>query len=515
MSPHLISITILGDYFNCHFWQFFYYNNSRKGDTMQIAAAYIRVSTDDQLEFSPDAQKRAITEYAKRNNMLLDEKYIFVDEGISGRKAEKRPAFMEMICTAKVKPKPFDIILVHKFDRFARNREDSVVYKSLLRKECGIKVISITEQLEDDKFSIILESMLEAMAEYYSLNLSDEVKKGMFEKARRGEHIGKAPYGYDIKDRQLVVNEYEFSVVQMMFDMFVNKGYSYAALSKYLNQNGISTKRGGKWRICTIKYILTNHLYTGLTRYNYMSPNRYTVNPEKEWILAEGSHTAAIDEHTFQKAQQKAIKQSEFALKNTKTTNIRTWSQHLICCAECGNRLVLHSSDNGKYFAYECISHSEGRCTQNRSWSNRKLEKLILETMKYDMQNPHQMQIETKTALPSNEISIIKHSIDKIQQKKELIKKAYLAEIDTLEEYKANKIELQKEEKELLKKLSLLEIQQQSPHDILNPKRLQMFYNTLISNTVSIAEKHNTATEFIQKVLLDLQNRTIQIIYCI
>jgi len=68
---------------------------------------------------------------------------------------------------------------------------------------------------------------------------------------------------------------------------------------------------------------------------------------------------------------------------------------------------------------------------------------------------------------------------------------------------------------ELLKKLSLLEIQQQSPHDILNPKRLQMFYNTLISNTVSIAEKHNTATEFIQKVFLDLQNRTIQIIYCI
>ena len=70
---------------------------------MQTAAAYIRVSTDDQLEFSPDAQKRAIREYAKRNNMLLDDKYIFIDEGISGRKAEKRPAFMEMISTAKIK----------------------------------------------------------------------------------------------------------------------------------------------------------------------------------------------------------------------------------------------------------------------------------------------------------------------------------------------------------------------------------------------------------------------------
>ena len=480
---------------------------------MQTAAAYIRVSTDDQLEFSPDAQKRAIREYAKRNHLLLDDKYIFTDEGISGRKAEKRPAFMEMICTAKIKPKPFDVILVHKFDRFARNREDSVVYKSLLRKECGIKVISITEQLEDDKFSIILESMLEAMAEYYSLNLSDEVKKGMFEKARRGEHIGKAPYGYDIKNGQLVINEYEFSVVQMMFDMFVNKGYSYSSLSKYLNQNNFVTKRGGKWRICTIKYILTNHLYTGMTRYNYMSPDKYNINPEKDWILAPGNHTPAVDEDTFKKAQEQAKKQCDFAFKNTKANHIKTWSQHLVCCAECGSRLVLHSSDKGKYFAYECVPNREGRCSQNRTWSNRKLEKLILETIKQDMQNPHQIKIEKNIPIQTNEISILKHSIDKIQQKKELIKRAYLAEIDTLEEYKANKNELQKEEAELLRQLSLLEKQKQPPS--LTAEKLQLFYNTLISKTTSIEEKHHTATEFIQRILLDLQNRTIQIVYCL
>ena len=115
-------------------------------------ALYIRVSTEDQLEFSPDAQKKSLIEYAKKNNYQIDERYIFMDEGISGTSAKRRPAFMRMIATAKAKPKPFDAILVHKFDRFARSREDSVVYKSLLRKECGIKVISITEQLEDDKF---------------------------------------------------------------------------------------------------------------------------------------------------------------------------------------------------------------------------------------------------------------------------------------------------------------------------------------------------------------------------
>ena len=90
---------------------------------------------------------------------------------------------------AKSTPKPFDVILVHKFDRFARNREDSVVYKSLLRSELGIQVLSITENIGDDKMSVIIESMLEAMAEYYSLNLSDEVKKGMSEKAVSYTHL--------------------------------------------------------------------------------------------------------------------------------------------------------------------------------------------------------------------------------------------------------------------------------------------------------------------------------------
>ena len=101
---------------------------------MLLAAAYIRVSTEDQTEFSPDAQLKALKAYAKANNMILQEQHIYRDEGISGRKAEKRPGFMAMIAAAKSKAHPFDVILVHRFDRFARSREDSVVYKSMLRR---------------------------------------------------------------------------------------------------------------------------------------------------------------------------------------------------------------------------------------------------------------------------------------------------------------------------------------------------------------------------------------------
>ena len=157
---------------------------------MKNGAIYVRVSTDEQARegYSIDAQIKAIKDYAIKNNIYIDPMYIFKDEGKSGRSAEKRPAFMKMIAIAKINPKPFDVILVHKFDRFSRNREDSIVYKSLLKKECKISVVSISEPLDpDDKMSIILESWFEAMAEYYSINLSEEVRKGMMEKHSLGE----------------------------------------------------------------------------------------------------------------------------------------------------------------------------------------------------------------------------------------------------------------------------------------------------------------------------------------
>lgn len=110
---------------------------------MKVAAAYIRVSTDDQLEYSPDSQLEKIKLYAEKNQILLLEEFIFVDEGISERKTKNRPAFNEMIGLVRRKSKPFDVILVWKFSRFARNREDSIVYKSMLRKEQNIDVTQV------------------------------------------------------------------------------------------------------------------------------------------------------------------------------------------------------------------------------------------------------------------------------------------------------------------------------------------------------------------------------------
>ena len=127
-------------------------------DTVKTAAAYIRVSTDDQTEYSPAAQLRELREYAADHRLLLDERYIYADEGISGRKAEKRPGFMKMISDARSKEHPFDVILVHKFDRFARSREDSVVYKAML-KRAGVEVVSIREPISEGNYAGVMEAI--------------------------------------------------------------------------------------------------------------------------------------------------------------------------------------------------------------------------------------------------------------------------------------------------------------------------------------------------------------------
>ena len=137
-----------------------------RSDNMKTAVAYIRVSTDSQDEYSPDAQKRLIKEYAKNNNMLLTD--VFEDIGISGTKASKRPQFQEMIALSKQKDCSFDTILVWKFSRFARNQEESIVYKSMLKKN-GIDVISVSEPMPNDVYGGLIERIIEWMDEYYSI----------------------------------------------------------------------------------------------------------------------------------------------------------------------------------------------------------------------------------------------------------------------------------------------------------------------------------------------------------
>jgi site-specific DNA recombinase len=155
---------------------------------------YARVSSDKQdVDLSITAQLKTIRDFASRCGYSVVRE--FVDEAETGR-TTARPAFREMVSLARNPQKSFDTILVWKYSRFARNREDSIVYKAMLRKN-GVQVISINEPTEDTPTGRLMEAIIESLDEFYSDNLGEEVTRGLRESASRGFYLSvRPPYGY-------------------------------------------------------------------------------------------------------------------------------------------------------------------------------------------------------------------------------------------------------------------------------------------------------------------------------
>lgn len=477
---------------------------------IKYAAAYIRVSTNDQTEYSPEAQKKAIAKYAKDNGYVLLPENIYVDEGISGRKAEKRPAFMQMIAAAKSKEKTFEVILVHKFDRFARSREDSVVYKSLLKKECGVKVISITESIEDDKFSIILEAMMEAMAEYYSINLSEEVKKGMTEKHLRGELQATPAFGYTVKDNILVPVPDEAALVQAIFRKFI-AGSGYYAIARWLNDLGIKTHRGNRFENRSIEYIIRNPVYVGKLRWNPAGKSRRDFKNENI-VLSAGKHEAIIDQNTWEEAQKRVeIMKTRHKYHELPMERKKDWLSGLVYCAACGTTLVF-----AKPHYWKCNNYTKGACRFSQHVAGELLKEAILNTMRQDA--------ETEYLLNYNEIHANKKGLDewttleaklkKVQHSIQRLREAFLAGAESVEEYKQTKQTLEEEAANI--QWQLEQLKKKEPGRNYNAELKSAIKEALAvleSTTATMEEKYNAAHGIIEKCIWDKEKNTLQIYY--
>lgn len=476
---------------------------------MTIGACYIRVSTDDQTEYSPDAQLKALKDYAKKNDIILSKEFIFIDEGISGKRADKRPAFMRMIALAKSKPKPFDVILVHKFDRFARSREDSVVYKSLLRKEAGVKVVSITESIEDDKFSVILEAMLEAMAEYYSLNLADEVLKGMTEKAHRGEHQSFAPFGYKLVDKKLVVDEENAKYVRLIFEKFASREMGMRALAVYLNELGIKTRFGNGFENRSVDWILNNPAYIGKTRWTPGKMKRNFNHPDS--IIVDGSHEPIIAQELWDKAQE-VIKENKemFPKRMKKTSQVHTWLHGLVRCGHCGYTLVI------SHFPYmQCNYYAKGKCNFSQSIKKDVLEELVLEEVRKAYTGQIEINVEPKETdvHTKDEYILLKSKLEKLSERYSRIKIAYQDGIDTLDEYKQNKMTIEAEENTTKARLEALQQHLMEPDSEPIYRQIENAYALLNDPNIDIDLKYKTAHFLISKIVFNKQEKTMQIVF--
>lgn len=466
---------------------------------MKIAAAYIRVSTDDQIEFSPDSQLEKIKLYAQRNQILLPKEFIFVDEGISGRNAAKRPAFNEMIGLAKRKPKPFDVILVWKYSRFARNREDSVVYKSMLRKDLNIDVVSISEDVGDDKMAILFEAMIEAMDEYYSINLAEEVKRGMTEKAKRGGVLSIPAFGYRVENNKFVIIPEEAEVIRKVFNDYAG-GKGFLSIAKALNAMGVKTHRGNQIENRTVEYWLNNPVYIGKIRWNpdgKLSRN-YTADTA---IISDGTHTPIIDTKTWEKVQEKMKEQKAKFRKyyNPDRKELSHWLTGIVRCEKCGAVL----SNQGGFFG--CSNRSRGTCKGVGYIKATKLDEIVLNILS-DIVLPNvEFSFAESDLIEDTNVEddnkIISTQIQRLEIRLERVKLAYEDGIDTLEEYKANKKGILDEIDHLKSLLKTSKAQTPKKEIKINRKELCRMTEVLQDPEVSNIEKNKMARTIFKEIL--------------
>ena len=431
---------------------------NRKTISLLSGAAYIRVSTDKQEELSPDAQKRLIIDYAKKHGILLSERDIFVENGISGKKADKRPMFQQMIALAKSKEHPYDVILVWKFSRFARNQDESILYKSLLRKK-NVDVISISEPIIDGPFGSLIERIIEWMDEYYSINLAGEVRRGMTEKALRGGYQSLPPMGYDHHKGGIpTINEQEAHIVRLIFQMY-NSGTDFASIARKLNESGYRTRRGNVFELRVVRYILQNPFYIGKIRWNRAKHNSYWENKPEDIIIADGQHEPIISEDEFNKANER-IKNEFKPCRRKGDCYARHWLCGVLKCCYCGSNLIYINNKRNKCGTgnFQCYKYGKGMHSNSCSVSELKAEASVFEALEHIIETGYVDFKYCKTEINSSnsQLSFLQKELDNLSKKEKRIKDAYVNGIDTMEEYKENKNIIAKERTQIKDKMNAL-----------------------------------------------------------
>ena len=354
-------------------------------------ALYARVSSERQAEkeLSIPAQLKALKKYAI--NRGWDVVAEFVDEAESARSAN-RPAFKEMITAAKNKTKPFDNILVWKLSRFARNREDSVIYKSLLKRR-DISVVSINEHVDESPAGSLLEGIIEVIDEFYSANLAQDTIRGMKENAARGfRNGGTPPFGYrcslqshgNVRQSKLIPHEGEAPLVKRVFDLAAH-GQGARDIASSLNAEGLRTRYGKHFSASTINHMLRNEAYVGTIVWN-----RYTKvagakqrKSDAEIVRVPDCHTPLVDVDVFETVQNLLSSRRPSVIHST-----RVYSRYLLSglahCAQCGSPAIGVNGKSGQYLYYKCNGRlRRGKTVCNGPMINaKKLEAFVIDRIK-------------------------------------------------------------------------------------------------------------------------------------
>ena len=477
----------------------------------KTGAIYIRVSTDKQEELSPDAQLRLLMDYAKTNHTDIPMEYIFQDNGISGRKANKRPAFQQMIALAKSKEHPIDTIIVWKFSRFARNQEESIVYKSLLKKN-NVDVVSVSEPLIDGPFGSLIERIIEWMDEYYSIRLSGEVMRGMTQNAIRGHYQSDAPIGYRSPGNKKPP-EKDPKTVQipiMMKDLLLS-GSSLLQIARKLNEQGYRTKHGNLWDARGVRYVLENPFYAGISRWNYTDRGRQ-LKPADEVIYTKGNWEPLWDKATLEEIK-KHLTMNMRKAKSRDVSTAKHWLSGLLICSSCGGTLAYSGTKNSRGF--QCWKYTKGFCNESHYIGIRPIEKMVIEYLESILHSPAIVYtvISSASADADSKLADLEKQLQTVENKEKRIKAAYLNEIDSLEEYKANKAALLKERAAIEKNIKLLTISNTDMSKEEMDKKMKQNISALLTvlqdDSADYVQKGNMMRNVVDHIVFDRGNTSL------
>lgn len=479
-------------------------------NNLRFAAVYIRVSTDEQAELSPETQLEKIRDYARREGIVILQDHIYVDAGISGKKAEKRPEFMRMIAAAKEKDCPFTSLLVWKFSRFARNQEESIFYKSVLRSKCGVDVISVSEPLIAGHFGSLIERIIEWMDEFYSIRLSEEVKRSMEVNARRGKLQATAPLGYRAQNKMLVQVPEEAELIRWIFRSFVD-GKGLYAIARELNAMNIRTRKGNPFENRTVEYILRNPVYIGKLRWNPTGRTRRDFTNENI-ILADGEHEPLIDQEMWDAAQQRMDEvKRQWGYKARPTTELKHWLSGLIRCSSCNATLIFSLPHY-----YKCNNYARGRCKTSQHVKADDLADALIDQMQSDAVTlqPLACDVNYSTANGGTDIARLESVLRGLEKKKDRLQDAYLSGVIELADFAAGKKDLEISIEDTRAQLArmLERTDEQHVQNALQAAIAQAL-KIITSPTATLEEKNNAARQILGSCVFDKEKSTLSITY--
>lgn len=459
---------------------------------------YARFSSHSQTEQSIEGQLRECYEFAKRNDYVVIKEYI--DRAISGM-TDNRPAFLQMIEDSK--KKEFEYVLVYQLDRFARSRYDSANYKAKLKKN-GVKVLSARENISDDASGVLMESVLEGMAEYYSKELGQKVKRGINESLIKGNFIGgSVNLGYSIVDKKWTINQEEASLVEEIFKQYANGKFA-KEICDDLNNKGFTNKQGKKFTVEIIAKMLRNRKYIGEFNCRGVIYNDI-VPPIISKELFDKCNTI-MDQH---KHRQKHKKSSEDYILSSK-----------LFCGYCGCNMTAESG-NGKlgkrHRYYKCRNrkHAIKKC-ESKTIRKEYIENLIVETTKKHIFTKARVeQLANLIAKQYNaglgeslEITNLKTQLNEIEKQIESLITAIMNGLNSKSvELKLKQLENDKEY--FTEKLLIATSQQTKPLDAQNVKHF--IYYFMSKDYTNLNERVEFFMKFISKIILF--NDKIIIIY--